>query len=190
MLSYEKRHLSILSGPRQRTTAGDNTLGVVRNIAFDESNPGTVGAALTVLHTFTLPANSLIKNGDGLRIVYGGLYASNANTKRIQTEFDSQVLYNSGLLTINSGSWQITEDILRLSATSIRVSLGVLLGQIDANAGSTAVAAGGGAEIAGRNITVTVANLNSNPVVIRVLGQGTANDDVQQTYSTIDIVQN
>jgi hypothetical protein len=159
------------------------------NLEANTTATGNVGVGLDVLHSFSLAANSLATNLDSLRIIYSGTFAVNDNDKRIQIEIDGQALFNSGLFDLDGGEWKITVDIIRVSATSVRASLGVLVGQATVVGGATAVGAGNGAVLTGRNITVTVANLTSNAVVVRVLAEAAADNDVVQNFSLIDLVQ-
>lgn len=166
-------------------------VGIPKNIENNISIVGNVGAGLDVLHTFSLNANSLFSDKDTVSVLYNGSFATNNNTKRIQVEFDSQVIFNSGARDIDIGyAWTIYLDYIRLTSTTVRASGFALLGLVIS--GTDGALDTGNSRWFYQAIlsAVTVANLNSNAVALRVLAEGTANDDIQCHRSRIDLCQN
>jgi hypothetical protein len=168
-------------------------MGLVRNIGINITSVGNVGAGLDPLHSFSLPADSLRNDGDYLHVFFGGDYAANANLKRVVASFGGTAWEDTGLRDlVDGGGWAIAVRIARLSATSVLVSGGI-------GANSLAVTSllnvpntfGEGFLSAARNRLITLLpNLNLNATTILVSGEGTANDDVVQNLSIIELVQN
>jgi len=156
-------------------------------INIDGSTIGNSGSTLTTLHTYSLPSGTLNADGDYLEVIYSGVFASNANTKRIQIEVAGQVVHNSGLFDIQSGSWTYRIGYLRLSSTSIRASVLATWGAITAT--STPTLGGNGIAFAVSIDIGGLSNLSSNATTLRVRAQGTSNDDIQQLYSKLEATQ-
>lgn len=156
-------------------------------VAFppDTSVVGNVGAGLDSLHSFSLPANSLKSNGDYLRIRYSGTIAANNNDKRLRVSADGQTIGDTTLIDLDAGSW--TRDFLyiRLTATTIRATSIDAIGFLNFLNG----AAGGSGVIGSINTDITVANLTNNAITLLVQAEATANDDVVQNLSIIELVQ-
>jgi len=191
------RQLGDAGGPRSDWTADEiNNLitwaaVAPRNIHRNLAATGTVTTGLDNLHSFSLPANSLQADGDYLRVRYGGTFATNDSDKRIQINFDGQVVNNSTLFDIDSGSWLYDIIYARVSSTSVRASVVFMWGNINRDGGGTV---GGNGAFSGSLVTVTVANLNNNAVTLLVQGEsnasvGTGTDDVVQNLSIIELTQ-
>lgn len=150
---------------------------------------GNVGAGLDNLHSFSLPANSLETNLDWVRAGYGGTFATNDNDKRIQVTFDGQTAFNSGLRDLDTGVWRVCVDYIRVSSTSVRASGFAMLGIILAGTDGVLDTGNSRYYMTAINATLTVANLNSNAVTMLVQAEATANDDVQQNASIIELCQ-
>ena len=157
-------------------------------VAFppDTSVVGNVGAGVDALHTFTLPANSLRSNGDYLRVRYSGKFASNNNDKRILITFDAQTASDTTLADFDLGDWIYDLTYIRLSSTTVRVAINNAVGFVSFFNG----AAGGSGVVGGSNTqSITVANLNSNAVTLLVSAEATADNDVTQNLSILELVQ-
>lgn len=161
-----------------------------RRIKFDTSAVGNVGAGLDVLHTFSLPAASLAIDGDELDVFYAGTFASNDTDKRVNGFFGGTAYTAPAVLDIDAGAWMLHARIIRLSSTSVRVlsQLAYAIVHIDsANAVNTF---GAGFLLSTRNDDITgLSNLNSNATTMEVKGEGAANNDVVQNYSSIYLTQ-
>lgn len=160
---------------------------VMRRINIDVSIVGNVGAGLDPLHSFSLPANSLATNNDEVQFEGGGTLANNANTKRITFFFDGQLTVDSGLRTVTSAGanigWKILGTVVRLTATTVRINATIYLGFMGVDSANTPNGFGAGGAMQTKTFDLTVANLNSNAVVMLFQAEGTANNDVTQNLS-------
>lgn len=181
--------LGVVPGTQIQINNLGQILGYARNLSVNSTAVGTVGAGLDNLHSFVLPAGSLRADGDYLKIIQGGFFANNGNTKRVQTTIDGQIIFNSALFSFSSGDWSIATEIIRISVTTVRVTCRAILGQIASVSAATVVVAGGGAVLGARRQGLTVANLVTNPVTILAQGEGTADNDVVQDSSIIELIQ-
>ena len=164
-----------------------------RNIKRDTSTVGNVGAGLDVLHTFSLPANSLQADGDYLTIVYAGAFAANDTDKRVNAFFGGTAYEGIGTQDIDGATgWRIAATIIRLSSTSVRVShlisVNLLFG--DSLSPPTMSTAGVSGLYITRLTDITgLSNLNSNATTMEVKGEGAANNDVTQNLTVIELTQ-
>jgi len=188
------RNIGDVGGPRSDLVDAelDNIIAWAKNsprvIKVDVSVVGNVGAGLDSLHSFSLPANSLATNGDWVRFRYCGNCATNDNDKRLQTSIDAQVLENTGLIDIDQGWWRVEGTYTRLSATSLFAESCISFGFLNQLDGAAAQA-GSSLRLISRNANLTVANLNSNAVTMLVQAEATANNDVTQNLSIIELYQ-
>jgi len=190
-LSYERRHAGLL-GLHKRPTGEFSFVGLVRNIEVNTAVIGNIGAGLDPLHSFSLPANFLRNDGDYLHIYFGGGYAVNANLKRVVASFGGTAWEDTGLRNLVDGSgWAIAVRVVRLSATSVLVSGGIIANSLAVSSLDVPTTFGEGFLSAARNRLITgLPDLNLNATTILVSGEGTANDDVIQNLSIIELVQN
>jgi hypothetical protein len=154
-----------------------------RNFATTNS----AGAGPDVLHTFTVPAGTLVAN-DFLDVWYAGNTATNDNDKAVQAQFDSQTYENGGLFDYDVGvGWAMTVRIGVIDLTHVIVSHILVLNLAQAGGTVNTFSSGNaGALIISRNTPLTVANLSSNAVVMRVRSLGVAAADVFQNTSIIN----
>lgn len=145
---------------------------------------GNVGAGTDTLHTFTLPANTLASDGDWIRFVYAGTFATNDNDKRIQILFDGQVFEDFGAFDFDAGVWVVAGDYTRVSPTTVQASSISMYGEplvID-----EAVIAGTPDIIfLPRNQLLTVSNLGTTSVAMTVTGTATADNDIRQNKTLL-----
>jgi hypothetical protein len=190
-LSYERRHAGLL-GLHKRPTGEFSFVGLVRNIEVNTAVVGNQGAGLDPLHSFSLPANSLRSDGDYLHVWYGGDYATNANLKRVVTSFGGTIWEDTGLrdLVVSVG-WAIAARIVRLSSTSVLLSHFFGANAMGVDSANVNIPFGSGGVFTVRNgIIAGLPNLNLNPITMLVSGEGTADNDVIQNLSIIELVQN
>ena len=140
---------------------------------------GNITTGLDPLHSFTLPAGTLANNGDSIKVHYFGSFAANANTKRIQLNFDGTSAINLAIVQ-NGGGWDYDVTYTRSNPISILVS-----GQFTWN---FATPVGGFVNTAFGSIPggFAVANLNTTDVILLVQAEGTATDDIVQTLTHIE----
>lgn len=162
-----------------------------RSIETNISTVGNVGVGLDSLHSFSLDTpNRMLTDKDWVRVAYGGVFAGNNNTKRIQVTFDSQVIFNSAARDIDIAyAWYIGIDYTRLTSTSIRASGFAMLGLVLSGTDGALDTGNSRWFYQAINGAFNVANLTSNAVTLLVQAEGTANDDIQQNISIIELRQ-
>jgi hypothetical protein len=113
-------------------TAGDNSTKIAttayvytattRQLAEFITNVQNSGSSMTDLYTFTIPANTLVNNGDKIVFYFAGRYASNSNNKLLSIDFGS-----SGFGPVQSTGfgfdWQINGYLIKESSTTYRISI-------------------------------------------------------------------
>lgn len=162
-------------------------IGVPKNIHTNLSLIGNVGIGLDDLHSFSLPATYLFNNNDYLRVRYGGSFADNANLKRIVVSFAGQNIHDSGLFDIRFGAtWSYDIVYQRVSTTVIRANMQLMWFFINLNAVGTL---GGNGSMVGVCVDLTVANLMSNDSIIKLQAEGTADNDILQKQSIIELIR-
>jgi len=176
--------ISIVGGTPITINALGQILGVERNINIDVSVVGNVLTGLDNLHTFSLLANRLANNNDYVKCKYGGTFAVNDNDKRIRLSIDAQTAFDSGLKDIDFSQWWGEITYTRLSATTVRANGFMAMGQIIVLTNGSIDTANSTYDYRAINVpSITVANLNSNPVTLLVQAEGTASNDIVQNYS-------
>jgi hypothetical protein len=148
---------------------------------------GNVTTGLDSLHSYTLRAGTLAKDGDYIRGSYSGLLAGTANSKRIRILVDGQVLEDFGLFAFSTAAtWKVLWEYARVSPTIIRASsIGMYGEPLVMDEGVVS----GTPDIifVARNTGLTsVSNLNTTDIVLLVQAEATATDDVQQTGTVIE----
>jgi hypothetical protein len=153
------------------------------------STVGNVGGGLKNLHSFSLPAGSLAANSDYLDLFFAGSFASNDNDKQVNITMDGQNIMDiGGVIDIDNLFWTARLRVVRLSATTVRAYSDNTWSQIRVNGGVLDGFANGAIVFVNRQAP-TVSNLNSNAVTIQVRGEGTANNDVVQDLSIVQLVR-
>jgi hypothetical protein len=152
----------------------------------DITTIGNVGAGLDSLHSFSLPANSLAFDGDAVWFRYVGNLATNDNDKRLRVSIDNQTLEDTGLIDIDTGWWLVEGTYTRTSPTTVFAEAHIVFGFLSQLNGAAAQAGSSQRHIA-RNAPLTVAHLNTNPVILLVQAEATANNDVTQNLSNIQL---
>jgi hypothetical protein len=79
---------------------------------------GNIGAGVDDLISLTVPANTLYKNGQALRVYAWGLMGADGNNKEIILKFDGTTIIDSGVLTTNNKAWFLEALILRTAAAA------------------------------------------------------------------------
>lgn len=158
--------------------------GVPKLVRIDTASVGNVGTGLDELQAFTLPAGSW-KDQDNIKLHYAGIFGANNDGKRIQVEFDGQVVHNKPLFTINGLSFVYDIDYVRISSTSVRASFQASWGFIDRDV--TPTLAGNGFIVGHFNTGIVTANMDTNDVVLRLMGESSTatNDNVLHRKSVI-----
>lgn len=79
---------------------------------------GNVTTGEDSLLSYTLPANTLGKENDTLEIIGFGTNATNSNNKTLKLYFQDELIFTTGVTTINGLSWKVTALITRIDATN------------------------------------------------------------------------
>ena len=79
---------------------------------------GNVGAGEDDLITYSLPANSLVTTGRGIRIRAWGTTANNANSKTLKLYFGSAVILTTSLTANTAGKWFVEAMVFRTGASA------------------------------------------------------------------------
>jgi hypothetical protein len=145
-------------------------------------NAQTTGVGTTAvtteetLLTYTLPANSLVRDNRGVRIRAWGNVADNTNTKQIKLKFGAHLLYDSTALAAENHEWFLEFEVFRTGAATQDAERHFSLG----------IVAGAGPGVTLIPTFQTPTETLSGAVVIELTGQnGTANanDIVAEGFS-------
>lgn len=92
------------------------------DVLFDFfTNGGNVNAAETTLYTFTVPAMTLLANGQKITGRYGGVISA-ATSKQIKLKFGGNTIFDTGFAaTAASTSWELDFLIIRTGSSTARV---------------------------------------------------------------------
>lgn len=156
----------------------------------DTSLVNSSGAGPDILHTYTLPANSLANDGDYLDVWYAGGFAAVNRDKAVQAQFDGTSYENGGVLDIDgSTGWVLFSRIIRTSPVQVRTSHLLLDNVIFVNSANVASSFNIGAQVITRNTLFTVSNLNTTDIIMRIRSvvTGGAAGDVFQNQSIIEL---
>jgi len=164
-----------------------------RRIHFNTSIVGNVGAGLDVLHTFSLDTpNRLLTDGDELIVWYGGNTTANDTDKRVNAFFGGTAYEAAPTTDFDLGiGWTIAARIIRLSSSSVRVNHTYMHNAIlaDSTASPSNVnTSGGGTFLVSRSTDITGLTLNG-AITMEVKGEGAADNDVKQNFSSIWLIQ-
>ncbi len=87
-------------------------------IGYDNRTMTNNGAGATQLLVHWLPGYDLVSFGDEVEFVIAGGFTNNANAKQIQFKYGSEVIMDSGSLTLFKGPWAATIHITCLNTNS------------------------------------------------------------------------
>lgn len=141
--------------------------------SFNWGGVGNVGAVETDLMSLTLPARALDVDRQTVRITAWGRTAANANTKRVRLYVGDAMLLDTTAIAANDKAWRLSALYTRVNyATGSSVAWGDFNGAlIQTNTIPT---------IGGRDFTV--------PIVVKLTGQGIADNDVIQDGMMIEFL--
>lgn len=75
---------------------------------------GNVSTFETSMVSYAVQTNVMAQTGYNIDIQAYGTFASNGNNKRIRLYFGSTVIYDTGSVAVNSGTWYINATIIRV----------------------------------------------------------------------------
>lgn len=95
-----------------------NLSGVMTTAWASSSAIGNVGVGEDDLRSFTLAASTLNNSGDTIYFDATGLFAANANNKRVRAYFGGTLIFDTTSLALNGGNWRMQGKICRTSFAS------------------------------------------------------------------------
>jgi polygalacturonase len=149
----------------------DNQNYIIRGNSWQKAGPvaqvatvNSVGTGETDLSTYTLQANTLVRDRQGFRITAWGNCANNANAKTLRLKFGSQTIGTLALTVSQAGDWRITAEVYRTGANTQASSVQILNG-----------GAASQVYVTRNSLTQT----DTADIVVKTTGQGVANNDIQ-----------
>lgn len=149
------------------------------------TNGGNVGAGLDVIHTYSLPSDSLKSDGDILNLWYEFNFAANNNDKRIDGTFGGNNYFGMALIDVDGGGGILNVNITRLTSTSVRIGFFTIFNFLHADSAAPPVMSSftTGAYHDSRAVLASgLSDMDTNNTTIELRAEGTANDDI--TVST------
>ena len=128
---------------------------------------GNIGGGTDDLITYSMPKNTMHNNTDVLEIIAFGTYANNTNDKTLSLYFDGTLIYSTTVKKPNNTSWQLTCRIMRITATTQKVTVSYA-GEALGGAINTAYTA--------TTVDLTIANI----IKCTGLSGGSATNDIVQ----------
>jgi hypothetical protein len=155
------RNLSDIIGRRGATPKHSNFVTV-----------GNVGTGEDDLMTYSLPAGTLNKDGEGVRITAWGNKANNANAKTVKLYAGAQELATLALTAAEAGEWKVVAELIR-TAEDVQKFHSVIH---DAPTSQQDQADGAGALDDGAAI------------ILKATGTATSDDDIQQEGLIVEVI--
>jgi hypothetical protein len=148
-----------------RIVGGNYGIRLGGSLDINTTSISNTNTGETTLISYSLPADSMVNNGDIVEIQAWGIYAANGNSKTIKLKFGSQTILDTGAIAANGGSWSIKATIIRTSATTQEIITEIISSNSSVTDSSTRTAG-----------TQTLSNAN----LINCTGQGGASNDITQ----------
>ena len=140
-------------------------------VYINTTQVGSVGAGITDLHVYNMPAGMMSRDGDCLRLTTLLTTGPNANNKDWRVYLGSEICYTR-VFAWNSIVFQVTVKIIRTGATAQFVMRDDI-----SSAGSLVLQS-----------RTTLAQTMANPLVVKVSAGGTASNDVVVTATIIEFL--
>lgn len=157
----------------------------------DLTKVSSSGVGPDVLHTFSLPANTLAINGDYIDVWYAGSFAANDRDKGVQAQFDGQSYEGGGIIDLDGAvGWVIFNRTTRITSTAVRISHVYIANAMAVDSAGVATSFTAGGFVVTRNTNLTVVNLNTSTITMRVrslVEAGAAAEDVFQNQTIIEL---
>ena len=155
-----------------RAIRGDLGLSLAGMLHVDTTSATNSGAGATDLITYSLPADTLINQGDVLEIDAWGVYAANANNKTIVLAFGNQTILTTGAIAANDGTWSLKAKIIRKTSTTQEIVSEILSSNTSVSDSATR--------------TAGTQNL-ATALTIRCIGTGGVGSDITQYALKINL---
>lgn len=154
---------------------GSGTATLTGVLHTNTTSVGNVGTGEDDLMTYSLPANSVVTNGRGIRIKAWGSTAANSNAKRVKIHFGAVVLEGVSLIAGGAaGKWSATATIVRSGSSAQRYSSDFL-------------------ENRGGSVTLntdcgTLTQTETGAITIKCTGTATADNDIVQEGMIVEYI--
>ncbi len=133
---------------------------------------GNVGTGEDTLVSYSLPASLLGLDNQSITIKAAGTFANNSNNKRVRLNYGGQVVFDTGILSVTTGTdWSLEVTIKRTSGTTAQKNIGVFT--------SNAVGATQVVDYTATTINVAAAQ------TLTITGEATADNDIVHQFSEI-----
>lgn len=99
---------------------GATALTVPGSFTTTTTSAGNSAGVETDLMTYTVPGLSVVNSGDTVVLTSWGVFAGNANSKRVIVYFGGVSIFDSTSLVFNDGSWRVVAEVTRTSSTTAR----------------------------------------------------------------------
>ena len=139
-------------------------------LAVSVTPVGNVGAGIDDLISMTLPANTLYKNGQGIRIRAWGTYAANGASKQVILVFGGTNIVDMLAVVQNNTFWRLEATIHRVSAGNQDCS-----GHFNHST------------VSGTTFVATTKN-EATDLIIKVTGESVSNNDIVQRGMFIEVL--
>jgi hypothetical protein len=149
---------------------GTGTAQITGTLSVNTTAVGNVGTGEDDLISYTLPANSLVGTGRGIRVSASGIAANNANAKTLKFYFGSLVLTHN-LPTSEALRWRFSLEVFR-TGTSAQL----YTSQLIHNGSSTPIDVQQG----------TLTETETATILIKGTGEATTNDDIVMKHLLIE----
>lgn len=126
------------------------------------TNATTSGTTQQNLYTYTLPAGTLMQDGDTIKVEYGGIFTAANRNKRIYPKFAGQILATGDVTNSTATYWAVDYYIIRVSNTVVRYVV-----EFTSKGEPVEIADG---EITGLNLTSTAYNLDLDGRTVTTAG--------------------
>jgi hypothetical protein len=136
---------------------------------------GSTGGAETTLYTYSLPGNTLIDTGRGVRLRATGTYANNANAKTLRVYFGADTASYS-LATNQAGRWALELEIIRTGANA--QAFAARFTEATTTAGA----------VRGAIVTASATQADGNANVIKVTGEADTTNDLQLNQAALEFL--
>lgn len=143
-------------------------------LASNTTEVGNVGSGEDNLITYTVPANTLSRDGDCLEVEAAFTFAANGNNKTVKLYIGSDVIYNSGAVAQNGGSMIVRASLTRDTGVIAKVTA------------VTVPSASSSYSTVATYFQTATAFASTN--VVKGTGTATSDNDVVQEYQRVRLI--
>ena len=149
---------------------------MIGTLSVNTTVVGNVGAGTDDLMTYTLPANSLSANGNGVRVTAWGTVANNANAKTLTVNFGTAVMATDSMTISGALNWMVIAHIFRTGSNTQ-----TYIAKIESSANGLSVR---DFDIESGNATES----DSGTITIKCTGAATSDNDIVQKGMLVEFI--